>query len=222
MKGIRYIALDDFCELFGIKAKRVSVLERLRRNKVPVKRCGVIPIDALDKATRKAFSVLPSDVVRKGIKVLTAKEYAAKYNIHEEHIYSLWDTGRVDGFILMNRLFLVDAPPRAMADYDVLRTLDEETLLRKVLSEIEKSLVRPVGLVKVQPRSLGRRVLNLLAKRRMLYRFGKFFYVLHDKLGRSPQEIKLIYPNPTELMIPKPNKDYSWRDGEEITNIGTT
>lgn len=221
MKSIKYITLDDFCEIFNLRIKRKSVLERLRRNKMPTKRCAVIALEDLDKAARKVISVLPSDVVRKGIKVLSTKDYAAKYGLNEEQIYSLWDAGKVDGFMLLHRLFVVDAPPRASSDYDVLRSLDENALLRRVLSEIEKVMVRPVGLVKIQPRNIGRRALAVLAKRRMLYRFGKFFYVLHDKLGRAPQEIKLIYPNPTELMVPKTNKDYSWHDGEEITNINT-
>ncbi|MEM0238484.1 MAG: hypothetical protein QXT00_02480 [Ignisphaera sp.] len=216
---IKFITVEDLVSLLQLQGvKRNFVTRALRKLGIQPIRTHAVPLDELNKAAQKCVGVTPIDVLRKNIPVLGRREYARKYNIPPSTVHRYWEEGRVEGFLLFNRLFIVDAPPRSAGDFSLLSVQDENAMLNKFFMKLEPVMVRPVALVRVQPRKVGRRILHLLAKRKLLFRFGRFYYVLYDKLGRAPQEIKLIYPNPMELMIPKPiTTSYTWSDAEEIT-----
>lgn len=211
-KKRRYVTLTELMESIGYKGKRSSMLTSLIRNRIPYRKDYIISLEDLDKSARRVSGILPSEAILRGVNLLTCNEYAAKYQLSHRKVYFYWLRGKIDGFVLFHKLFLVDAPPRM--DYEYIYSDDE--VWRRVETYVEKHLIRPIGLVKVSPKQLGRRALKLLAQKGMLFRFGRFYYILYDKLKRSFAEIKLLYPSPLEIMVPKPLRDYTWNDAIQV------
>ncbi len=68
-----------------------------------------------------------------------------------------------------------------------------------------------VRLVRVRALPQHKHRLRYWARHSVLFKGGRFYYFLYNPLGKSLQEIKEAYPNPYEIMFPRPTTEGKMR-----------
>jgi len=183
----------------------------LRKDGVNFEREVVINTNELNKV--KWWNTV-SEVLSAGGRFVPLNQYARKYNISKMWVSYLWRMGILRGVRLSRKVVLVeDIPYERPQDAFV----DEDVILEKLMSSLRRRLTKPVALLRVSRRFLRRKGLQALARRNLLFRIGRFYYVLCDTMNRNIHEVKTIYPDPNEILVPKLHCKIRWDDVKQVS-----
>lgn len=210
LDGRKFVAVDSLAQLYGVSVK--SMRKTLRRKKIKIHSIPFIEVSELDRVATRVALLPPSEALEKQMPIVSVDEYSELHGVSKNSCRAWYNTLALKGFTLFHRIFIVNAPPSDT------RKMKAEELLNRVISKYTRNLLSAAALIRVSYKELGRRALKLLAEQGKLFKFGRFYYMFYDRLGRSIYEIRLIYSNPNELMVPRPLKFFNWNDMQEVNS----
>jgi len=151
-------------------------------------------------------------------------QYAKKYNIKKKTIRKLIGKEEFAPQLHIRdkrgRVWVLfeDKPPPA----DLLLSLRRRVRERKDTTDWVKwmnerlSKFTGVRLVRIRAQPQHKHKMYYWARHSVLFRGGRFYYYLYNPLGKSLEEIKETYPNPVDIMFPRPQmgkeKRIRWED----------
>lgn len=176
----------------------------------------------IENIVRYAYGVDTNDVLQGKVKLLSVPAFSAKYGVNLFTAYKMFRQGRLAGAKVGGRIFLVDLPPqvRRRHQVSVSQAIEKvETWGLRVLGARTVGLVHtPILLLKawVTPHRRVREVLMHFKQQRRLCVIGRRLHILFSRInGLNLDNIKELYPNPAEIIVPKRVSVRGWGDVKE-------
>lgn len=161
----------------------------------------------LDILINEAKGVSRRDIAEGKYNFIRLLEYSRKYGIPKTTVEKWFRKGVLRGVRCGKCVFIVDEPPPKVERWS------QSFYLSRVVAEVENRIMRatmgkPVALVKYFPPNPT--LLRYWKRKGRLFKYKRYYYILVNAASFSLDEIKQNFPQPSEIMIPKPSKEVSW------------
>lgn len=153
---------------------------------------------------------------------LTPQEYARKYNMKLPTVYTMFRRGKLRGAKVGGKIVLVDEPLVRKSEQKFKTAIGKiETWGLHGLGARPVALrATPLALVRALAPSLHpHKVLEHFKSVNRLFKIRGHYYILFSRIGDlSLAELKELYPDPNDIIIPKLRKKVQWGEVELWNN----